>query len=208
MQSKYLTVVFDDGPREPMIEIVDKFKKYNFKAGFAVLGCNISDQTEHMLRYAVDNDFQLVCHSQTHPHLETLSYDEIYKELSVPIEDVKKRIDYTMTMARFPHNSYNNTVLEASGKLNLVLLGYGMLCGNDWLPTATSEQIAEETIRTACDGAIACMHVTPNTSKALDKILPVLKSQGYELVTPNELFKIKGINNIPTNVYINNVNNI
>ena len=79
MEKKYLTIVFDDGPREPMCEMIDKFKKYGFRAGFAIYGNNINDGTEHMLRYAADNGFTLVTHSLTHPHVEKLTKQEIFE---------------------------------------------------------------------------------------------------------------------------------
>ncbi len=209
MQTKYITVIFDDGPREPLCEMVDKFVKYGFKGGFAIYGRNISDDTEHMLRYAVDNGFTLISHSQTHCHLEDLTErQDIIDELMIPIKEVEKRIGYTMTMARFPYNKYNDETLDVARELNLVLLGSGMNCGADSRPETTPETIIEKTLDSVCDGAVACMHVTPNTCKALDTILPELKSRGYQLVTPEELFKIKGITSAPLGVYINNVNNI
>lgn len=208
MEKKYLTIVFDDGPREPMCEMIDKFKKYGFRAGFAIYGNNISDGTEHMLRYAADNGFTLVTHSQTHPHLENLTKQEIFDELTAPMNEIKKRIGYTVKMARFPYNSYNDTVLEVSKSLNLVLLGHGMYCGADSRPESSAETIAAETLKSACDGAIACMHVMPNTCKALDTILPELKNRGFEIVTPERLFEVKGIDKIPLDVYINNINDI
>lgn len=209
MQTKYITVVFDDGPREPLCEMVDKFNKYGFKAGFAIYGNNINDSTEHMLRYAVEHGFTLISHSQTHCHLEELTdRQDIIDELMTPIKEVEKRIGYTMTMARFPYNKYNDTTLDVARELNLALLGSGMNCGADWRPTTTPETIITETLKSVRDGAVACMHVTPNTCEALDTILPELKVRGYQLVTPEELFKIKGISNIPLGVYINNINDI
>lgn len=103
MQTKYITVIFDDGPREPLCKMVDKFVKYGFKGGFAIYGRNITDDTEHMLRYAVNNGFTLISHSQTHCHLEELTKrQDIIDELMIPIKEVEKRIGYTMRMARFP----------------------------------------------------------------------------------------------------------
>ena len=28
---KYITIAFDDGPREPMIQMIDKFKKFSLE---------------------------------------------------------------------------------------------------------------------------------------------------------------------------------
>lgn len=209
MQTKYITVIFDDGPREPLCKMVDKFVKYGFKGGFAIYGRNITDDTEHMLRYAVNNGFTLISHSQTHCHLEELTKrQDIIDELMIPIKEVEKRIGYTMRMARFPYNKYNDETLDVARELNLVLLGNGMNCGADSRPETTPDTIIEKTLNSVCDGAVACMHVTPNTNKALDTILPELKARGYQLVTPEELFKIKGITTAPLGVYINNVNDI
>ena len=96
MQTKYISIVLDDGPLPFMCEIVDLFNQYNFKAGFAVMGERVTDDTQYMLKYAVDNGFQLVGHSHTHRKLETLSDEEIIKEMTQPITDIKNRIGYDM----------------------------------------------------------------------------------------------------------------
>ncbi len=205
---KYITIVFDDGPQEPMCEIIDKFIKHGFKAGFAIIGKYINDDTVHMLKYAIDNGFQLASHSQTHPRLEHLdTAEEISSELLEPIREVEKRLNYKMTMARLPYITFNDTVLEVATELNLGLLGHGIDGGSDWDPDSTAEHIANAVLSTACDGAVACLHVTENTCKALDTILPKLKRQGFELVNPEELFKIKN-KTIPLGINVDNVNSI
>lgn len=209
MQTKYMTVVFDDGPLPFMCEMVDLFNQYDFKAGFAVMGDRINDDTEYMLKYAIDNGFQLVGHSQTHPHLETLTKQQIIDEMTVPVADVKNRLGYDMkNVARLPNLCLDDAVLQICKELKLILLGHGMQCGRDWTPDAAAETIAKETVETACDGAVACMHVREHTYKALITILPELKKLGFKLVTPDELFKIKGKTDIPFGMHIHNVNDI
>lgn len=205
---KYITFVFDDGPKEPMREMIDKFIKYGFKAGFAIIGKYITDDTVDLLKYAIDNGFQLASHSETHPRLEQLETEkEIRFELFNPIEVVKKSLNYKMTMARLPYITYNDTVLEVAAELKLALLGHGIDGGSDWDPDSTPEHIANAVLSTACDGAVACLHVTENTCKALDTILPELKRRGFDLVTPEKLFKLKN-KEIPYGINIDNVNSI
>ncbi len=209
MQTKYMTIVFDDGPLPFMCEMVDLFNQYGFKAGFAVMGDRINNDTEYILKRAIDNGFQLVGHSQTHPRLETLTKQQVIDEMTVPVADVKNRLGYDMkNVARLPNLCRDDTVLQICKELKLILLGHGMQCGHDWTPDATAETIAKETLETACDGAVACMHVREQTYKALKTILPELKKQGFKLVTPNELFKIKEKSDIPVGVHIHNVNDI
>ncbi len=209
MQTKYMTIVFDDGPLPFMCEIVDLFNQYGFKAGFAVVGSRINDETEYMLKYATDNGFQLVGHSHSHPRLETVTHEQVIKEMTEPIADVKNRIGYDMkNVARLPNICRDEDVLQTCKELNLILLGHGMKCGSDWLTDATPENIINETLKTACDGAVACMHVREHTYEALKTILPELKKRGFNLVNPDDLFKIKGKTNIPIGVHIHNVNDI
>ncbi len=209
MQTKYMTVVFDDGPLPFMCEMVDLFNQYSFKAGFAVMGARINDDTEYMLKYAIDNGFQLIGHSQTHPRLETVSKQELIDEMTVPVTDVKNRLGYDMkNIARLPNLCRDEKVLQTCKELNLILLGHGMLCGSDWRNDTTAEIIAKETIETACDGAVACMHVREHTYVALKTILPELKKRGFHLVSPDDLFKIKEKTDIPFGVHIHNVNDI
>ena len=194
---KYMTFVFDDGPCEPMCEMVDLFKSYGFSGGFAIIGKKINDTTEPMLRYAVDNGFTLVSHSLTHCHLEKLgSREEIARELSAPIEEIERRLGYKITMARLPFISYNDEVLSVAKESGLVLLGQGIDGGGDWSGDADPKRVATAVLSSACDGAVGCLHVMNATLEALKTILPQLKEKGYILVTPEELFRIKNKSNI------------
>ena len=205
--SKYMALVFDDGPRYPFIEMVDKFISYDFKAAFAIIGNKINDETERMLKYAIDNGFELVSHGQNHISLSTLkNKQEILDELTLPIKEVEKRLDYKIKSARLPFISYNDDVLQIAETLKIPLFGSGCGGGRDWANDTTPEIIANAILSTACDGAIGCLHVTEMTLKALDVVLPELKNRGYVLTTPKELFRIKGINNIPLGINIDNVN--
>lgn len=204
--TKYITIAFDDGPREPLIQMVDKFKKFGMKAAFAVVGKNINDQTEYMLKYAIDNGFQLISHSQTHCNLTTLeTKEEIKRELLAPIEEVERRLGYKMTMARFPYNQGNDMAFEVAKELGLPLMCSGINNGADWNPETTVEHITNSVLNTVSDGVIATMHVTKNTCLALDVILPTLIKMGYQVVTPEELFRIKGISDIPLGENLNNI---
>lgn len=191
---KYLTLVFDDGPHYPICEIADKIKAFGWSAGFAVIGENIKEETIPMLRYVIDNGFQLVSHGQEHLHMETIPTREgIEKELYLPIKTVKEKLNYEMTMTRLPFISENKAVLQVAKELNLPVLGWGINDGRDWDTSVSPETIIEAVVNSARDGAIGGLHVRENTCKALDVILPELKKKGFCLVTPEELFKLKGL---------------
>ena len=202
---KYITLVFDDGPHYPICEIADKIKSFGWSAGFAVIGQNINEETIPMLRYVIDNGFQLVSHGQEHLHMEKIpTREEIEKEINLPIKTVKEKLGYEMTMTRLPYLSENKAALQVAKELELPVLGWGFENGKDWDPSVTPEMIAKAVFDTVSDGAVGCLHVRENTCKALDIILPEFKKMGFCVVTPEELFKQKGVTP-PVGVPIHNV---
>lgn len=202
----YITLVFDDGPHNPICEMADKIKAFGWSAGFAIIGQNIDEGTLPMLRYVIDNGFQLVSHGQQHLKVwEIDTREEIVDEIYLPIKTVKDKLGYEMTMTRLPYLSDNKTALDVAKDLNLPVLSWGIQNASDWDTTVSPEAIAEAVLGSVCDGAIGCLHVRHNTCKALDIILPELKKRDYCLVTPEELFKIKGVTP-PPGVPIKNIN--
>ena len=202
---KYLSLVFDDGPSNPIREMTDKIKSYGFSAAFAVIGRSITDETADMIKYVIGEGFQLVSHGQEHVHVEKLSTrEEMVREITEPIETVRRMTGYEITMARLPFLSESEEVLSVAKELNLPLLGQGIDGGRDWDPATKPEAIIDAVLGSVCDGAVCCLHVRESTCKALDTILPKLKEDGYCLVTPKELFKKAGITP-PLGVQIHNV---
>lgn len=205
MSQKYISFIFDDGPKELMCSMVDKILAYGWSAGFAIIGKMINDETEKQLQYAIDRGFELISHGWNHINLTTLSCKhDIAEEMYEPIKEVKKRLNYDITMARLPFITYNDLVMEVMTELGLPLLGRGVDGGRDWSRDATKESISSAVLNSVSDGAIACLHVTENTLKALDIILPELKKRDYTLVTAKELFKINNVGKIPLGIDITN----
>ena len=202
----YLAIVFDDGPHRPICEIADKIKAFGWSAGFAVIGQNINEETLPMLKYVIDNGFQVVSHGQQHLHMEKIpTRQEIEDEIYLPIKTLKEKLNYQITMTRLPYLSENSRALEVAKDLNLPVLGWGIENACDWDTSVTPEAITEAVLGSVCDGAVGCLHVRNNTCEALDTILPELKKRDYCLVTPEEMFKQKGVTP-PPGVPIHNIN--
>ncbi len=205
MDKKYISIIFDDGPRKPMREMIDKFIENDFRCGFALIGSFICDQTEDVLKYAVENGFELVSHGQHHKDLCNLSKDEIYTEFFTQIDEIYQRLGYKITTARAPFLHADDTVLTVCKENNLPLLGQGITVAHDWEDTVTSKEIADSFNKNICDGAVITLHVKPNTLGALDDIFAFAKAENYELLTPSELFKVKNVNPVPLDRQITRV---
>lgn len=202
---KYVSIIFDDGPREPMCEMIDKFISYNYTCGFAIIGNIINEKTVSMLKYAIDNRFELCSHSYSHAALAKMSKEQATEQLLRPINDVENLLGYKIKTARTPFLQNNDMLAEISIENNLPYLGQGIPGAHDWEPDIDPQTIADSVIKNIFDGAIVTFHVTHATCKALDLMFPVLKEMNFELVTPSKLFEIKNVKEIPLGRNINSV---
>lgn len=158
-----------------------------------------------MLKYVIDGGFQVISHGQNHVGVEKLTTTRgMEEELMTPVETARRMTGYEITMARLPFLSESNELLSVAKELKLPLMGQGIDNGRDWDVTTPPEKIASAVLGSVRDGAVGCLHVLENTCKALDTILVELKSMGYCLVTPQELFEKTGITP-PLGVQIKNV---
>lgn len=203
--TKYISIIFDDGPRFPMTEMIEKFIAKNHRCGFAIIGKNINDETEKTLKFALDNGFELCSHGQNHVGLPDLEKGKIYTELFAPIKEIERRFGYKITTARAPYLWADDKVFEVCCEHNLPLLGQGITVAHDWEDTVSAEEISTSFIKNVYDGAVICLHVKPNTLKALDEIFDFLEAENYKILTPTDLFKVKNIEKIPLDRQITRV---
>ena len=204
-KQKYISIIFDDGPREPMRRMIEKFIENNQRCGFAIIGKNINSDTENMLKFAIENGFELSSHGQNHIGLPELEKAEIYTELFTPIEEIYRRFGYKITTARAPYLWTNDRVFDVCKELNLPLLGQGITVAHDWEDAVSSDEISDSFIKNVYDGAVICLHVKHNTLLALDKIFDFLEENNYKILTPTNLFKVKNIEKLPLDRQITRV---
>lgn len=53
-------------------------------------------------------------HSNTHPHVNNLSYEENIKEIELSNDKIEKIIGKRTKLYRAPYGEYNNTVIKAA----------------------------------------------------------------------------------------------
>ena len=204
MSKKYITIIFDDGPRQPMREMIDKFIEYGFKCGFAIVSNRFAFEDLSVLKHAIDNGFELCSHSHTHPRITELTKESAREELLKPIIETERLFGYKIKFARLPYLYINEDLAQISIENNLPLLGHGIAGAPDWNENTPSKLISDS-IQEAYDGVIIAFHVTKTTLNSLDDMLSYLKEKNFEAVTPSELFKIKNVKEIPLGVNINKV---
>ena len=125
-------------------------------------------------------------HSNTHPHVNSLSYEKNIEEIELSNDKIEKIIGKRTNLYRAPYGEYNNTVIKAANdkgyytiQWNLDTLDYNGLTGEEMWNRLDSKLNS---------GSIILTHNgTKHTADSLDMILKNIKQKGYEVVSVSDL---------------------
>ena len=179
-QQPMIAITFDDGPNASYtLPLLDLLYKEQVPATFFVVGEAISGN-ENILREMAARGHEIEIHSFSHPDLTTLAPQQIREELWKTEERLQTILpDYHARYFRPPYGKYNQQVQQTI-PLPLVLW---TLDSGDWdHPQASS--IYDKVIQQVQNQDILIFHDdNPETIKALKKLIPELKKEGFQFVT-------------------------
>lgn len=197
-----IALTFDDGPwASSTNRILDVLEANNAHATFFVLGSRIGSEPETLLR-----EYSLGCeigsHSFSHRAFSTLKKSTIRKELSKTNKLLKKIIGVKASLVRPPYGEHTKSIIK-SIKSPAVLWNVDT---EDW-KSKNKKKILKKVVGKVKDGDIIIMHdIYETTADAVEKLVPKLISEGYQLVTISELLAAKGIEEKPGKIYYNGLN--
>ncbi len=188
---KICALTFDDGPSSVTPLFLEKLKKYGVTASFFMVGNNISEKTESIVRQVCDMGCEINNHSRTHSVMSKMEADKIREEIEYTNNAVMKITGEAPKFFRPPYIAVSSVMYESTDLP--FIAGFG---AEDWSPEVTAGMRAERIIFQARDGCIFLLHDSEGntcTAEALDIIIPSLLEKGYGFVTVSELFKAKKI---------------
>ena len=190
--SMYCSLTFDDGPNlTTSIRMLDVLERHKVRASFFVCGKNINDETKKIMFRAQSLGCTIENHSWTHSHMTELSAEEIKNEFdrtSALIENVTGR---RPEFFRAPYIDADEKVFSSVP----VPFIEGENC-EDWLAEVDADTRYERIISTISSGSLLLLHDFEGneaTVECIDRLIPVLKDRGFELVTAPEIFKKLGV---------------
>jgi len=201
---KYVCLSFDDGPNTKTTPVMlDVLKKHGVRGSFFVIGQNINEQSAKMMQRAVEQGCQVENHSFTHSSMPELSEEQIADEIERTSALVEK---YTGRAPRYFRPPYINVDEKMYRTIPLTFI-----CGRgceDWEEKVTAKMRAERVLSEVQDGDILLLHDFEGneaTAEALDIIIPELKARGFEFLTVEEMFRLRGTDPAPHNgvIYTN-----
>lgn len=195
-----VALTFDDGPSNQTGRILDALEKDGGLATFFLVGDRVEKYAETAQReYA--SGCLVGTHMYSHTKLTDMTAAEVENELNQCSAIHLSVIGAQPSVARPPYGSTNATVREA---VNLPLINWS-LNSNDW-ETRDADRIYNDVMNNIQDGDIVLFHDLKDFSaSAIERIVPALTKQGYQLVTVQELFELKGRTLEPGVVYSSRV---
>nr|MBP3598764.1 polysaccharide deacetylase family protein [Eubacterium sp.] len=183
---KAVALTFDDGPsRANDPKIVETLQKYGAHATFFVLGDRARVDGDIMQMY-LEADCEIGSHSWNHPQLSKLKWVKVKRQLDKTNKVVKKLTNgYEIQLLRPPYGSISKKMRK---KLDMPMILWS-LDTMDW-KSRNSQKIFKKVKKKVKDGDIILMHnIYGSTAEAVEKIVPWLQEQGYDVLTVSELME-------------------
>ena len=133
-----------------------------------------------------DEGHEIASHSNTHPHVNNLSYEKNIEEIEKSNDKIEKIIGKRTKIYRAPYGEYNDTVIKAANdkgyytiQWNLDTLDYTGLTGEEmW--NRLDKKIKAGDIILSHNG-------TKHTSESLDMLIKNIKKKGFQIVPISDL---------------------
>lgn len=170
--------------------ILDTLSKYKIHITFFIVGEWV-DKFPEAVKKISDAGHEIGNHSNTHPHVNDLTYEKNCNEIKECADKIEKITNKRSTLYRCPYGEYNDAVIKASQNENHVAIQWS-------LDTLDYEGLTEEEMWNRLNdnitsGSIILMHNgTVHTAEALDKIIYNIMEKGYNIVTVSELIYSDG----------------
>lgn len=200
-EEKKVFLTFDDGPSEITETILDTLKQYDIKATFFMIGEQITEDKEELVKKMVEQGHEIGVHTYTHEK------DEIYASAQAYIEDVvktSKRIEEVIgkkpVYYRFPWGSVNNYICSFRKEIidTLAASGYQYIdwnvSGEDSVGCPSIQMIYSNIKRdyNKYNEPVVLMHDSQSnqmTAEALSDIIKLFQDAGYEFGSIGERSK-------------------
>lgn len=183
---KVIAISFDAAwGNEDTETLINILEKYNVKTTFFVVGSWV-DKYPDSVKQLSDAGHEVMNHSNSHPHLTTLSKEQIKAEAEKCGEKIEKITKKKPNLFRPPYGDYNNTVISTLRECGYYSIQWDV-DSLDW-KNLSPEEITERVLSRVKPGSIVLFHnAAENTPKALPVILESLQKDGYRIVPVSQL---------------------
>lgn len=185
-----LALTFDDGPSAHTARLLDVFAAHGGKGTFYVVGNMLDGRAETLRRMAAEGH-EIGGHSWNHRQLTKLSAEEVTDQLMSTRAKIYSITGIDATTMRPPYGSCNDQVKAIAGELGIALINWSVDT-EDW-KYKDADTVYQAVMDGAKNGAIILCHdLHKTTVDAMERAIPALIAEGYQLVTVTELLTSDG----------------
>ncbi len=185
-QVKCVALTFDDGPTPYTDRLLGILNANNAKATFFEIGNKVAANPAGAKR-VVDAGMELGSHTWEHPNMTTLPVADVPAQFSRASDAIVAATGVTPKLWRPPGGLTNAGVNEQAAKAGVAGILWDVI-PFDWINdsnTAASRALLMSQIK---PGSVVLLHDTySSTVDLVYQFIPVLKANGYHLVTVSQL---------------------
>lgn len=189
IEENKIALTFDDGPHPKQTkEILSILDKHDVKATFFVIAQNATYYPD-VLRSIVDMGHEIGNHTFSHIDIKKSKKNVIKNEIIKSEKSIYDLCQYNTCLFRPPGGVINSDIIETARSLKYKIVLWD-IDTRDWAHRNVDE-IVKNISKNVKNGSIILFHdyISKNspTPEALEKIIPLLKEQGYSFVCVSEL---------------------
>ncbi len=185
-EGKYISLSFDAAwGNEDTQTLIDILAQYDVKATFFVVG-QWAEKYPESVKALSDAGHEVMNHSYDHPHMNSLSTEQIVSNISLANEKISAITGVSPTLFRPPYGEYDDHVINAVRSMGMEPIQWDV-DSLDW-KDYDSDTIYKRVTEKAAPGSIVLFHnAALHTPEALGSIIEYLQGEGYEIVPISQL---------------------
>lgn len=166
--------------------ILENLKKHNVQATFFLTNIWLKEYPE-MAKTIAQDGHEIAMHSVTHPHMNTLSSEQIRQEVADNATMIKDVTGYEPILFRLPFGEYNNGSISTIKEMGYYPIQWS-IDSLDWKEEMSKTDIVQRVTKDLHKGAIILCHNNGTyTAEAIDEILTFAEESGYQVVPIGQL---------------------
>lgn len=183
---KVVSISFDAAwGNEDTQQLIDILDKYKVKATFFVVGEWV-DKYPESVKALSDAGHEVMSHSNTHAHFNSLSSDEIIADLNACGDKIEGVTGTRPTLFRCPYGEYDDHVINAVRSMGIEPIQWDV-DSLDWKDLSAAD-ITKRVTSKVQPGSIVLFHnAALHTPEALPGIIEALLQQGYTFAPISQL---------------------
>ena len=187
--AKLVAITFDDGPNETWTpQVVEALNQRGAKGTFFMVGSWTATK-EDLVRDMAAQGHQIANHTWDHQNLTGLDAGEVRLQAERSRDRLEAVTGQRDFLVRTPFGVRTQTVLDNIDS-PLILWSQDPAAGKQ----VSGEKMARSVIRRVKDGDIILLHdSTRENLEAACRIIDTLQARGYDFVTVDELFRLRGV---------------